>query len=337
MIKIAVDTMGGDYAPEEIIKGAVMAAQKEGVELLLVGPVEVIDKELAKYDISHLPISRVKANGAIKEGESPAFAIRRNPDASIAVATKLIKAGTADALVSAGSTGATSVSAISILGMLPGLKRPTVCVPLIGLAPNTVLVDGGANIECKPHHLLSFAIIGCVYAKKLLNIVRPKVALLSIGVEAGKGTRLIRESYQLLEHSNLDFIGNIEGYDVLSEQCNVIVCDGIVGNVLMKFYESMGRYFVGWLKAKLGNVPLGGSVKKLLDQMMSFTVMTKNESDGGGLLWGVDGAVHLLHGKSKAYQVNKTIAQAKHAVEIGLIASLKTELSTFGSEFPPIG
>ena len=329
--------MGGDYAPEEIIKGAVMAAQKEGVELLLVGPVEVIDKELAKHDISHLPISRVKANGAIKEGESPAFAIRRNPDASIAVATKLIKAGTADALVSAGSTGATSVSAISILGMLPGLKRPTVCVPLIGLAPNTVLVDGGANIECKPHHLLSFAIIGCVYAKKLLNIARPKVALLSIGVEAGKGTRLIRESYQLLENSNLDFIGNIEGYDVLSEQCNVIVCDGIVGNVLMKFYESMGRYFVGWLKAKLGNVPLGGSVKKLLDQMISFTVMTKNESDGGGLLWGVDGAVHLLHGKSKAHQVNKTIAKAKHAVEIGLIASLKTELSTFGSEFPPIG
>ncbi|MCD6600044.1 MAG: phosphate acyltransferase PlsX [Dehalococcoidia bacterium] len=335
MIKIAVDSMGGDYAPEEIVKGAIMAAQNGDVEILLVGPIEVIDKELGKYNISRLPINSVKADGAIKEGESPAFAIRRNPNASIAVAMKLVKAGIADALVSAGSTGAVSVSAITTLGMLPGLKRPTVCVPLIGLAPNTVLVDGGANIDCKPHHMLSFATIGCVYAKKLLGIARPKVALLSIGTEAEKGTKLIRESYRLLKDSNLDFIGNIEGYDILGGQCNVIVCDGIVGNVLMKFYESMGRYFVGWLKAKLGNIPLGGSIKKLLDQMISFTVIAKNESDSGGLLWGVDGAVHLLHGNSKAHQVSKTIAKAKHAVEIGLIASLKTELSTFGSEFPP--
>ncbi|GAI48220.1 unnamed protein product, partial [marine sediment metagenome] len=153
---------------------------------------------------------------------------------------------------------------------------------------NTVLVDGGANIDCKPHHLLSFAVIGSVYAKRLLNINQPRVALLSIGQEEGKGNKLIQESYSLLRDSGLDFIGTIEGNDVLSERANVIVCDGIVGNILMKFYESLGHYIVRWLKGRLGSLPLAGSVKKLLDQMSSFTKMTKDESDGGGLLWGVN-------------------------------------------------
>jgi len=334
IVRIAVDTMGGDYAPEEIIKGAVMAAERGDVRIILVGPIEILEEELAKYDASHLPISRVRADEVIKEGEPPAFAIRRKPNASIAVATKLVKTGTADAVISAGSTGAASVSAIRLLGMIPGLERPTLCVPLVGLAPNTILVDGGANIDCKPHHLLSFAAIGSVYAKKLLNITNPKVALLSIGAEEGKGSRLIQESYQLLQKSNLDFVGNIEGYDILSGQANVIVCDGIIGNIIMKFYESIGHYFVGWLKGKLGTLPLGGSVKKLLDQMISFTKITRNESDGGGLLWGVNGVVHLMHGSSRAQQVNKAITRAKQAVEIDLIGSLSSELTTVRSKLP---
>jgi len=180
IVRIAVDAMGGDYAPEEIIKGAVMAAKEGDVGIILVGPIEILEKELAKYDSSYIPISCVSADEIIKEGESPAFAVRRKPTASIAVATGLVKTGTADAIVSAGPTGAASVSAIRLLGMMPGLERPALCVPLVGLAPNTVLVDGGANINCKPHHLLSFAVIGSVYAKKLLNITNPKVALLSI-------------------------------------------------------------------------------------------------------------------------------------------------------------
>jgi len=326
-VRIAVDTMGGDYAPEEVIKGAVTAAEKEHVEIILVGPIEILERELAKYDTSHLSIRCVRAEEVIKEGESPAFAIRRKPNASIAVATDLVRTGTADAVISAGPTGAASVSAIMLLGMMPGLERPTLCVPLVGLAPNTVLVDGGANIDCKPHHLLSFAAIGSVYAKKLLNITNPKVALLNIGAEEGKGGRLIQESYQLLQKSNLDFVGNIEGYDILSGRANVIVCDGIVGNVIMKFYEGIGHYFVGWLKGKLGNLPLAGSVKKLLDQMISFTRITINESDGGGLLWGVNGVVHLMHGSSRAQQVNKAITRAKYAVEMDLIGSLMSELT----------
>ena len=336
-VRVSVDAMGGDYAPEEIVKGAVLAGQKGDVEIVLVGQVDTMEEELAKHDSSGLPIRLAEATEVIREGEPPASAVRRKPNSSIVVATKLVKSGEADAIISAGPSGAVAVSAVQHLGMIEGMERPAIGGGFGSFAPGILLMDLGANVDCKPYQLVAFAIAGSVYARKLLGVPNPTVGLLSTGAEEGKGNELVREGYHLLEDSGVNFIGNIEGYDVLSEQCNVIVCDGIVGNVLMKFYESMGRYFVGWLKAKLGNVPLGGPVKKLLDQMISFTVMTKNESDGGGLLWGVDGAVHLLHGKSKAYQVNKTIAKAKHAVEIGLIASLKTELSTFGSEFPPTG
>ena len=334
IVRIAVDSMGGDYAPGEVIKGAIMAAREGNMEIILVGPMEILEQELAKHDSSLLPISFVNADEVIKEGEHPAFAIRRKPNASIAVATELVKTGMADAIISAGPTGAASVSAINLLGMMPGLERPALCVPLVGLAPNTVLVDGGANIDCKPHQLLSFAAIGSVYAKKLFNVTTPKVALLSIGAEEGKGSRLIQESYQLLQKSNLNFVGNIEGYDILSGQANVIICDGVVGNIITKFYESIGHYFVGWLKAKWGNLPLGRSVKKLLDLMVLLTRLTRNESDGGGLLWGVNGIVHLMHGNSQAQQVNKSIARAKHAVEIDLISSLRSELTTVRSKLP---
>jgi glycerol-3-phosphate acyltransferase PlsX len=311
-----------------------MAARKGDLRIILVGAIDALKRELAKYEVSYLPISCVKADEVVKEGEHPAFAIYRKPNASVAVAIELLKTGEADAVLSAGPTGAASISAIRSLGLMPGIERPALCVPLVGFAPNTVLVDGGANVDCKPHQLLSFAVIGSVYAKRLLNINQPKIALLSIGQEEGKGSKLIQESYSLLRDSGLDFIGNIEGYDVLSGRANVIVCDGIVGNVLMKFYESIGHYFVGWLRGRLSNLPLGGTVKKLLDQMISFTKITKSESDGGGLLWGVNGVVHLMHGNSRAEQVNKAIARAKQAVETDVIGSLRTDLATIGSKSP---
>jgi len=334
VVRIAVDTMGGDYAPEEIIKGTVIAAKERDVEIILVGPLNILKRELVKYEVSSLPISCVKADEVVREGEHPAFAIHRKPNASVAVAMELVKTGEADAIISAGPTGAASVSAIRSLGLMPGIERPVVCVPLVGFAPNTVLVDGGANVDCKPHHLLSFAIIGSIYAKRLLNISKPKVALLSIGQEAGKGSKLIRESYSLLGDSGLDFIGNIEGNDVLSGRANVIVCDAIVGNILLKFYESLGHYIVRWLKGRLNNFPLGGAIKKLLDQLILFTKITENESDGGCLLWGVNGVVHLIHGNSRAKQVSKAIIRAKYTVETDLIGALRSDLATIISKLP---
>ena len=333
-VRVAVDTMGGDYAPGEIIKGAVTAARDDNVEVMLVGPTDIVGRELTKYNggCSYLPIRRVQADEVIKEGEHPALAIRRKPNASIVVAMELLKAGEADAVISAGPTGAVSVSAIRSAGMLPGIERPVVCVPLVGLAPNTVLVDGGANVDCRPQQLLSFAVIGFFYAKKLLNVSKPRVALLSTGPEEGKGSRLTQESYTLLQNSNLNFIGNIEGSDLLSGKANVIVCDGIVGNVLMKFYESMGHYIAKWLKNKLDNSSLVSPIKKLLNQMGSFTRIVKDESGGGGLLWGVNSVVQVLHGNSRAQQVNKAIARAKYAVEADLIGCLKSELATIENE-----
>ncbi len=326
-IRIAVDAMGGDYAPEEIIKGAVAAARKDDIEVILVGPTEVIEGELAKYDKLPSNIARVRADEIIREGEHPALAIRERQNASIVVATNLVKTGEADAILSAGSTGAASASAFQLLGTVPGIERPAVCVPLVGFAPRTVLVDGGANVDCKPRHLLSIAVIGSVYAKNLLNVENPKIALLSVGAEEGKGNRLIQQSYSLLQNSGLDFLGNIEGNDILSGRANVIVCDGIIGNVLMKFYESMGYYFVQWLKGKVGNLPLVSPVKKLLDQMSSFTNITRDESGGGGLLWGVNGIVQLMHGKSQARQIEKAMTKAKNAVETGLLSSLRSEMA----------
>jgi glycerol-3-phosphate acyltransferase PlsX len=325
-VRIAVDAMGGDYAPGEIIKGAVTAASKADVKIILVGPEDILERELDKCNSSHIPVDHVRADEFIKEGEHPTLAIRHKHNASIAVAVNLVRTGKADAIISAGSTWAASVSAIHFLGMMPGIERPALCVPLVGLAPKTVLVDGGANVDCKAHHLLSFAAIGTVYAKKLLNIANPKIALLSIGAEEGKGSRLIQESYPLLQSSGLDFVGNIEGNDILSGRANVIVSDGIVGNVLMRFYESIGHYFAKWLTSRLDNLPLVGPVKRLLDQMISFTKITSTESDGGGLLWGVNGVVHLLHGNSRAQQVDKAITRAKHAIETDLVSSLKSEL-----------
>jgi len=318
--------MGGDYAPEEIVKGAVAAASKADVKIILVGPDYIISRELAKYHSPRIPVDHVRADEFIKEGEHPTLAIRHKHNSSIAVAVNLVRTGKADAIISAGPTGAASVSAICLLGMMPGIERPALCVPLVGLAPKTVLVDGGANVDCKPPHLLSFAAIGSVYAKKLLNIVNPKIALLSIGTEEGKGSRLIKESYPLLQNSGLDFIGNVEGNSILSGQANVIVCDGIVGNVLMKFYESIGHYFAKWLTSSLDNLPLVGPVKRLLDQMILFTKITSTESDGGGLLWGVNGIVQLLHGNSRAQQVEKAITRTKQAIEADLVGFLKFEL-----------
>jgi len=325
-VRIAVDIMGGDYAPEEIIKGAVTAAGKADVRIILVGPEDILERELDKCHSSHIPVDHVRADEFIKEGERPTLAIRHKHNTSIAVAVNLVRTGKADAIISAGPTGAASVTAIHFLGMMPGIERPALCVPLVGLAPKTVLVDGGANVDCKPHHLLSFAAIGTVYAKKLLDVANPKIALLSIGAEEGKGGRLIQESYPLLQNSGLDFIGNIEGSCILSGQANVIVCDGIVGNVLMKFYESIGHYFAKWLTSRLDNLPLVGPVKRLPDQMISFTRITSTESDGGALLWGVNGVVHLLHGNSQAHQVDKAITRAKQAIETDLVGFLKSEL-----------
>ena len=297
-----MDAMGGDYAPGEIVEGAVLAAERGDVEIALVGPPDIVEAELVKYNASHLPIRCIRADEFIREDENPALAVRRKPDASIAVAVKMVKEGEADCVISAGATGAVVTSAIQFLGMIEGIERPVMGGPFLDAAPNTVIMDAGVNMDCKPYHLLAFAVIGSVYCKKLLNIANPTVGLLNIGAEEGKGNQLTREAYRLLQRSSLNFIGNIEGNEIMNGRANVLVCDAFVGNILFKFSESIGLF--------------------------EDSAEREEKSDlGGGLVWGVNGVVRKVHGMSRAPHVAVKIRHTKQAVEADLVGGIKSELS----------
>lgn len=313
------------------MRGTIKVAKKRDIELMLVGPPEKLEPEIRKHGGLPPNARLVPSDDAIVEGEPATYALRRKSDCSVAMAAKLVRDGEADAVISAGSTGAASVSAIHFIGMLPGIARPAVCVPLVGLAPDTVLIDGGANVDCKPGHMLSFGAIGTVYAKKMLDIDNPKVALLSTGSEQGKGPKTLQESYSMLEHSGLNFIGNIEGYDVLSGKANVIVCDGIVGNVILKFYESLGPTFTRWVADRIKGRPLLGPGRRVLCQMSAFTRLTKAEATGGGLLWGINGVVQIMHGNSKAPHFERAILRVAKAVEADVVGELRAEFAAVQS------
>lgn len=334
-VRIAVDGMGGDYAPGEIVKGAVYAAQKGDMEVILTGPLSILEGELAKCGVSdNLPIRCVEASEVIKESESPALAIRHKRNSSIVIATKLVKTGEADAIVSAGSTGATAVSAILYLGMIEGLERPAIAAPFKGLGSNVIVMDVGGNVDCKPYQFLSFAIAGSIYARKLFDIANPTVGLLSTGAEEGKGSETIREAYLLLKNSGLNFVGNVEGSDILSGRANVVVCDGLVGNVLIKFYQSLGNYAVDFIKRKLRKYPLAGRIVKLLfDRLFPIAKLAyEGEEAGGGILWGVDGVVRITHGACRAPHIAQAIASAKNSVQSDVVGYLKSELAKVRAE-----
>jgi glycerol-3-phosphate acyltransferase PlsX len=331
-VRVAVDAMGGDYAPEEIVKGAVLAAQKGDVKLFLVGATNILEKELAKYKFANgSSIHVIEASEVIKENESPVDVVRRKPNCSVAVAAKMVRAGEADALMSAGSSGAAAISAIQFMGMLDGMYRPAIVGSLGSFAPNTVMVDLGANAECKPQQFLAFAIVGSVYAKKFLNIPDPKIGLLNTGSEENKGSEIGREAYALLKNSGLNFVGNIEGNDILNGKANVIVCGGLVGNVLLKFYESIGGHAKDWTAQKLKRYPpLDSLVKLLFGGLFPATKISgESEKRGGGILWGVNGVVRIAHGASRAPQIANAIESAKEAVKADVVESLKLELAKF--------
>ena len=328
VVRIAVDAMGGDFAPREIIKGAVQAAEQGNIEILLVGLPDVIQAELSLYDnAANLPIHIIPAHDVIEESENPAFAVYRKPDASIVVASKLVKSGDADALVGAGATGAYSISAIRFIGTIEGISRPALGATIDVLAPSTILIDCGANVDCKPHQLLSFGIAGAVYAKKLLNIDNPTVALLNVGTEPGKGNQLVKETYPLFQKSGLNFIGFIESSDILNEKANVVVCDGFVGNVLIKFYESIGHYVSAYVKEKFGSSGTFSPAKKLLKQTFSLTSMPDIVRTGGGLLWGIDGIAMKMHGNVTATQVFRTLLKTRDTINADVINYLKVEIA----------
>ncbi|MEE2885287.1 MAG: phosphate acyltransferase PlsX [Chloroflexota bacterium] len=324
---IAIDAMGGDYAPAEIVAGAIMAAEESDVYLSLVGEYEQVKSELSKHASKNLPIQIVPSDGVVAEDEQPALALRQKPKSSIMVATGMVKQGMADGCVSMGSTGAAMASAAVLLGVIKGIDRPAIGGPVVGLAPNTIVLDVGSNVDCKPSQLVSFAVIGDVFARQVLKIDQPRIGLLSVGAESGKGNKQVKETTSLLENTNLRFVGNVEANDILHDKADVVICDGFVGNVVMKLSEGIGSAFSNKIRTMLSS-QLPERYKNEIDRISKeiYDLSNPAESSGGGPIFGVNGVSVVGHGRAKANSLKQAVNIAKSAVDTKLVEKINEEL-----------
>ncbi|MYD52631.1 MAG: phosphate acyltransferase PlsX [Dehalococcoidia bacterium] len=325
MVRIAVDAMGGDYAPTEVVAGAIEAAKQGDVQIGLVGNPQVLQAELAKYDTSRLPIMPVPSDGVIGEGEQPALALRQKPKASIVVATGLVKKGMADGAVTMGSTGAAMATAAVVLGMMEGISRPALGGPIIGFAPKTSIIDAGTNVDCRPSQLLSFAVIGDMWARIFWNVENPSIGLLSVGAEFGKGNRQVRETSELLAKSGLNFVGNVEPNEMVHGEVDVVVADGFVGNVVMKLTEGIGQASVDLVRGRLAGKLSEDEIEAITGELYEKTNVVSTH--GGGPLLGVKGVSVIGHGRGKREEVKRAIEQAKNWHRLGVIDKLGEALT----------
>jgi glycerol-3-phosphate acyltransferase PlsX len=324
-VRVAMDAMGGDHGPVETVRGALLAAKSANVEMILVGGQGPVEEELAKHDISGLAVRVVPSEDMIRDDEHPLRAMRTKPNASVVVATRLVKTGDADVMVSMGSTGASMASAVLTLGLMEGLERPCVGGPFLGLAPNTVLMDIGSSLDCRPALLLSFAALGVSWASTYMGIENPRVALLSVGSEAAKGNKQVQDSYQLFQDSNLNFVGNVEGMDFFTEKAEVIICDGFVGNILIKFTEGIGAAFAALAKKRLAAAMDEASIAKFAAELVRLTNRTRTN---GGPLFGVNSPVILGHGSSRADEILAAVTTAVRYVQLGMVDIMREDLAS---------
>jgi len=325
---IAVDAAGGEYAPHEIVKGAIKAVQEYEVDIALVGRKSIL-RVLAGRHLNKHGITIVDASQTIELGESPLKAIRNKPDSSIVVGINMVNNGTASAFVSAGNSGAVVGAALLNLGKAKGIQRPAIGSLLhIDAAAPILLIDAGANADCRPSFLVQFAQLGTVYAKEILGISSPRVGLLSNGGEETKGNRLTQESHKLLKETKLNFIGNIEGQDIPKRTADIVVTDGFTGNIVIKTLEGLGdtvinlrrvgqsipRAYRLYGRALLYDVGLGALAKRM-----------DYREYGGSCLLGVNGNIIIAHGRSQARAIKNAIGLAKQIVERGILQIIKEE------------
>jgi glycerol-3-phosphate acyltransferase PlsX len=313
MIKIAVDAMGGDSAPHAEVSGAIQAVQEYPVGVILVGAEDRIREELRKYKADNLPIDIVHASEIITMGEPISSAIRKKKDSSIRVAAKLVREGRAMGVVSAGNTGACMAVTKLVVGTLSTVDRPALAAVLpTAKGRPTLLLDVGANVDCKPNHLVQFAIMGEIFHRLILGTSRPKVGLLSIGEEETKGNELTRETFPLLKAAPLNFIGNVEGRDVFRGEVDVIVCDGFIGNVALKLSEGLTEMVTVLLKKDLSTY-LTSKIGALLSRkaFRSFKARIDYSEIGGAPLLGVKGVAIICHGRSTGKAVKNAIRVAR--------------------------
>lgn len=330
MIWIAVDAMGGDTAPGLVVDGALAAARHLDLGVVLVGPVSRIEAQVERRaGVDPSRVRLVEAGAVIEMAESPTTALRRKPNASIRVAAELVARGDADALFSAGHTGATVMAAHGAFGMIPGADRPALAATIPTRTRPAILLDVGASVECRPAHLLQFAAMGSVYARVAFGTDRPRVGLLSIGEEETKGNDLTREAHRLLKETSLNFIGNIEARDVYSGEADVIVCDGFTGNVALKISEGMVENMSGLLREELSST-ITTRVGSLLTQraMRHFMRRVDYSEYGGAPLLGVAGITIVGHGRSSAKAVRNAVAMAYRFASGQFIQRVEQEIAT---------
>jgi len=328
MIKIAVDGMGSDNAPFSEVEGAVQAAKAFDVNVILVGKEAVLAPLLKEAGGAGLPIEIRNATQVIAMDEAPTAALRKKRDSSIRVAADLVREKVASGLVSAGNTGAVMAISKMVFGSVPGVDRPALATVLPTLAGHAVLLDVGANVACKPHHLVQFAVMGHLFSKKIVGIPNPRVGLMSVGEEESKGNELTKEVHKVLKQLHLNFIGNVEGRDIYNGRADVIVCDGFTGNVALKTSEGLIEAVLKLLKEELSRnlqVKVGALLSK-----QSFKRLKKRldySEYGGAPLLGLRGVSIICHGRSSSNAIKNAIRVAKEFAENQVNAKLEAELS----------
>ena len=320
MSRIAVDAMGGDNAPGEIVEGARLAAH-DGISITLIGDAPTLESLVGDSP----SIDVVHATEVIDFHDDPARAVREKKDASVSVAARMVASGEAEALVSAGSTGAAMASATFLIGRLPGVERPGIAT----IYPTgQIVMDVGANLVCKPSHLLQFAVMGSALSQVYSHVERPKVGLLNIGEEPSKGRDLERESYGLLSDSNaVEFIGNVEGRDLASQEADVIVTDGFTGNVLLKTSEGSGRAIQAMILEAISAPEYQDHVAALMPAFLELRERLSPETVGGAHLVGTKGVVVVAHGSSSRVAIRNAIELAAEGADSGLVTKISTGIS----------
>jgi glycerol-3-phosphate acyltransferase PlsX len=331
-MNIAVDAMGGDNAPERVVQGAVQAASELGVHITLVGNDGIVGKELWSHSGSdHISIHHCEE--MIGMGESPLKAVRQKKDASIRVAFDLIKKGQVDAVVSAGNSGATLAAGVLILGRVDGVERPAIAGIFPGENGHVILIDVGANVDCRPAHLFQFGVMAHAFASSCLGMTEPKIGLLSIGEEGTKGNEQVRVARELFKQSQLNFVGNVEGRDIFTGDVEIIVCDGFVGNVALKLSEGMAQVMTRLLRRELTKSWLGQAA--LLLGRRSFEGFKRKldyEEYGGAPLLGINGVGIICHGGSSARAIKNAIKLAAQYVNNQVLEKMVRQLSAFREE-----
>jgi phosphate acyltransferase len=330
LITIAVDAAGGDNAPNSVVRGAILAAEEQDVEIVLVGKKSLIHVIAAKY-MKKSGITIVDASQIIEPDEHPMRAVMSKPDSSIVVGINLLKEGKAQAFVSAGNTGALFGAAFLKLGIIEGIERPAICAILdITETTPVVMLDAGANADCKPHYLVQFAEMGDAFARKIIGIENPKVGLLSNGTEETKGNRLVLDAHELLKATKLNFIGNIEANEIPKGRADVVVTDGFTGNVVLKTIEGMGDAIQNFKQLWRGIYTAYHVHGSALLNSVGLDTWAKKldfQEYGGACLLGVNGNVIKAHGRSQAHAIKNAIGLARQTVEANIYESIKKEAS----------